>query len=75
MCPRVPTPWNPKRFDTVYTPFEDVGFILRAVNDVLTERFSASLTDESAHLLDALQPEKIQLRGGYVFPTHVAQMG
>lgn len=36
----------------VYTPMEVVDFILRAVNDALTEHFDASITDEGVHVLD-----------------------
>ncbi|WP_434061454.1 DEAD/DEAH box helicase [Paramicrobacterium humi] len=36
----------------VYTPIEIVDFIIRAVNDALTEHFNASITDEGVHILD-----------------------
>lgn len=36
----------------VYTPVEIVDFLLRAANDVLTEEFGHSLSDEDVHILD-----------------------
>lgn len=36
----------------VYTPVEIVDFIIHSVNDVLTNEFDRSLTDENIHILD-----------------------
>jgi predicted helicase len=36
----------------VYTPVEVVDFIIRAVDDVLTKDFGASISDEGVHVLD-----------------------
>lgn len=36
----------------VYTPIEIVDFILRSVNDVLQQKFGATLSDEGVHVLD-----------------------
>ena len=36
----------------VYTPVEVVDFIIRSVDDVLTQEFGQSLSDEAVHILD-----------------------
>jgi predicted helicase len=41
-----------ERLGIVYTPVEVVDFIIRSVNDVLSQEFDRSLADENIHILD-----------------------
>ncbi|WP_291277616.1 type ISP restriction/modification enzyme [Galactobacter sp.] len=52
----------------VYTPLPVVDFILRAVNDALTEHFGVGLSDEGVHILDPFT-------GTGTFVTRLLQSG
>ena len=49
---RTAFPRDAERLGIVYTPVEIVDFIIRAVEQILDESFSLSLSDEGVHIID-----------------------
>ena len=49
---RAAFPKDASSLGVVYTPVEAVDFVLRSVQDILTEDFGASLSDEGVNVLD-----------------------